>query len=104
MGLGEIDAGGGCDRRGPEGVAQAELARLDRDLEVAALHGALEPHPGQDPQQWRTRVPTYARVRYEGLYPGIDLKQSTRDWHTHAAALPCSAVAIRSTAAVTAGS
>src|SRR5439155_446811 len=28
---------------------------------------------GNDPAGWRTNVPTYARVRYEDLYPGIDL-------------------------------
>lgn len=25
------------------------------------------------PDEWRTKIPTYARVRYRGLYPGIDL-------------------------------
>jgi hypothetical protein len=25
------------------------------------------------PEQWRTNIPTYARVRYRSLYPGIDL-------------------------------
>jgi hypothetical protein len=25
------------------------------------------------PEQWRTKIPTYARVRYRSLYPGIDL-------------------------------
>ena len=28
---------------------------------------------GNDPKQWRTNVPTYAKVRYENVYPGIDL-------------------------------
>ena len=28
---------------------------------------------GNDPAKWRTNVPTYARVRYEDVYPGIDL-------------------------------
>ena len=28
---------------------------------------------GNDPSRWRTNVPHYARVRYRGLYPGIDL-------------------------------
>ncbi len=28
---------------------------------------------GNDPSQWRTNVPTYARVRYHNVYPGIDL-------------------------------
>jgi hypothetical protein len=28
---------------------------------------------GADPTRWRTNVPTYARVKYENAYPGIDL-------------------------------
>jgi hypothetical protein len=28
---------------------------------------------GNDPSKWRTNVPTYARVKYEGVYPGVDL-------------------------------
>ncbi len=28
---------------------------------------------GNDPRQWHTNVPTYAKVRYEGVYPGVDL-------------------------------
>lgn len=28
---------------------------------------------GNDPTKWRTNVPTYARVRYKSVYPGIDL-------------------------------
>ncbi len=28
---------------------------------------------GNDPKKWRTNVPTYSRVRYEGIYPGVDL-------------------------------
>jgi photosystem II stability/assembly factor-like uncharacterized protein len=40
----------------------------------------LEPLPvksnyfiGNDPRKWRTEVPSYARVKYEEVYPGIDL-------------------------------
>ncbi|HVK09511.1 MAG TPA: hypothetical protein VM597_12110, partial [Gemmataceae bacterium] len=29
---------------------------------------------GDDPSGWRTRVPTYASVRYEGLYDGVDVR------------------------------
>jgi hypothetical protein len=29
--------------------------------------------PGNDPRRWHTGVSHYARVRYEGVYPGIDL-------------------------------
>jgi hypothetical protein len=28
---------------------------------------------GNDPAQWRTHIPTYARVRYHQVYPGVDL-------------------------------
>ncbi|MGA8617510.1 MAG: choice-of-anchor D domain-containing protein [Candidatus Sulfotelmatobacter sp.] len=28
---------------------------------------------GRDPAKWHTNVPTYGRVRYKGVYPGIDL-------------------------------
>src|SRR5438046_3024981 len=28
---------------------------------------------GSDPANWRTDVPTYAKVRYKNVYPGIDL-------------------------------
>jgi hypothetical protein len=28
---------------------------------------------GNDPAKWRTNVPTYAKVKYEGVYPGVDL-------------------------------
>jgi len=28
---------------------------------------------GNDPKQWRTNIPHYARVRYSNVYPGVDL-------------------------------
>jgi hypothetical protein len=28
---------------------------------------------GHDPQQWRRNVPTYAQVKYQKVYPGVDL-------------------------------
>src|SRR3989442_681315 len=28
---------------------------------------------GNDPTKWRTNLPTYAKVRYDDLYPGVDL-------------------------------
>jgi sugar lactone lactonase YvrE len=28
---------------------------------------------GNDPKKWRTNVPTYAKVRYKDVYPGVDL-------------------------------
>ena len=44
-----------------------------------ALDG-MEPLPGivnyfigNDPAKWRTKIPTYAKVQYQQVYPGIDL-------------------------------
>ncbi len=28
---------------------------------------------GNDPKKWRTNIPTYARIRYRDVYPGIDV-------------------------------
>src|SRR5262249_5098302 len=28
---------------------------------------------GSDPRKWRRNVPTYARVKYDDVYPGVDL-------------------------------
>jgi hypothetical protein len=28
---------------------------------------------GSDPKKWRANVPSYARVKYAGIYPGVDL-------------------------------
>jgi uncharacterized repeat protein (TIGR01451 family) len=46
-----------------------------------AAHSArLSPLPGRsnyfignDPQRWRTNIPNYGRVKYEQVYPGVDL-------------------------------
>jgi hypothetical protein len=37
------------------------------------LPGRVNYFLGQDPRRWRTNVPLYSRVRYKGVYPGIDL-------------------------------
>src|SRR5437879_6615727 len=37
------------------------------------LPGKANYFVGNDPAKWRTNVPTYAKVRYERVYPGIDL-------------------------------
>ena len=38
-----------------------------------ALAGEVNYLIGSDPRHWRTGIPTYGMVRYEQLYPGIDL-------------------------------
>jgi hypothetical protein len=37
------------------------------------LHGKSNYFIGNDPAKWRTNVPNYAKVKYAGVYPGIDL-------------------------------
>jgi hypothetical protein len=39
----------------------------------APLPGTANYFVGSDPAAWRTGVPTYAKVRYSNVYPGVDL-------------------------------
>ncbi len=45
----------------------ATLAGLDE------LSGKVNYFIGNDPKKWRTNIPTYAKVQYRGVYPGVDL-------------------------------
>jgi hypothetical protein len=40
---------------------------------VDELPGQSHYFIGNDPQHWRTHIDHYRRVRYEGIYPGVDL-------------------------------
>src|SRR5882762_7422177 len=69
------------DARGAK--AQEKFLALRMSLVGAArkpLVGALEEQAGKanyfvggDRSKWLTNVPTYAKVRYQNVYPGIDL-------------------------------
>src|SRR5205823_5200290 len=57
-------------------AVRMKLVRANREPRI----NALEPLPGKrhyflgnDPAQWRTDVMTYAKVKYEGVYPGVDV-------------------------------
>jgi hypothetical protein len=44
--------------------------------QIAGTHllpGRVNYFIGNDPQRWHTDVPTYAQVKYVGVYPGVDL-------------------------------
>lgn len=43
------------------------------------LPGTANFYTGADPSDWRTDVPTYAALTYQGLYPGIDLVYTGMD-------------------------
>jgi uncharacterized protein (TIGR03437 family) len=53
-----------------------ELAGANRKAHTSGaepLPGRVGYFLGNDPRQWRADVPTYAKVHYEEVYPGIDL-------------------------------
>lgn len=60
----------------PGATIRMELAGTDGVLRPAGeeeLPGKANYFIGNDPGKWRTNVPTYAKVRYAGVYPGVDL-------------------------------
>src|SRR2546430_4743264 len=57
-------------------VLRMTLAGANPDPRVTGLEelpGKANYFIGNDPAKWRTNVPTYAKVRYREVYPGIDL-------------------------------
>ena len=51
-----------------------EGANPNAEIEgVDQLPGKSNYYIGNDPKKWRTDVPSYARVKYSGIYPGVDL-------------------------------
>jgi hypothetical protein len=52
------------------GAAPAEPAALER------LPGVVNDLRGDDRSRWRTGIPTFERIRYRHVYPGVDL-----DWY-----------------------
>lgn len=48
-------------------------ARRAQGEGVSPLPGVTHYLTGRDPSRWRTNVPTFARVRYRDVYPGIDV-------------------------------
>jgi hypothetical protein len=52
------------------------LANANKATKVAGidpLPGRLDYFLGKDPSNWRTNIPSYARVKYTDVYPGVDL-------------------------------
>ncbi|MFN3531738.1 MAG: hypothetical protein ACK41Q_04375 [Candidatus Brocadia sp.] len=48
----------------------------NKAVEIVAeerLSGKVNYFIGNDPKKWRTDIPTYGKVRYKELYPGIDI-------------------------------
>jgi hypothetical protein len=60
----------------PPAVLRMNLVGANRAATVAGqneLEGKVNYFIGNDPAKWRTDVPTFGRVRYAEVYPGIDV-------------------------------
>jgi hypothetical protein len=58
------------------GVLRIKLRHANPAAKIAGmdeLAGTSNYFIGNDPAKWRTKVPNYAKVKYEGIYSGIDL-------------------------------
>jgi beta-glucanase (GH16 family) len=67
------------ERRAPAEVERTVVrmklenaSRPRRAIGLEKLPGISNYFIGNDPSKWRTNVPQYARIQYEGVYPGID--------------------------------
>jgi Chitobiase/beta-hexosaminidase C-terminal domain/MBG domain (YGX type)/Bacterial Ig-like domain (group 3)/Beta-propeller repeat len=57
-------------------VVRMELAGASPDLQVTGsgqLPGKANYFIGSDPAKWHAAIPTYAKVKYADVYPGVDL-------------------------------
>ena len=57
-------------------VLRMSLLRANPDVRLTGLEelpGKVNYFIGNDPKQWRTHLPTYAKVKYTNVYPGVDL-------------------------------
>jgi Bacterial Ig-like domain (group 3)/Beta-propeller repeat len=60
----------------PGGVLRMKLLHANSAARVTGVDqmaGTINHFIGNDPAKWRRGVPTYAKVKYEGVYSGIDL-------------------------------
>jgi beta-propeller repeat-containing protein/ASPM-SPD-2-Hydin domain-containing protein len=57
-------------------VVRMKLVSANRAPQVAGVNplpGRSNYFIGRDPSKWQSGVPTYAKVRYQDVYPGVDL-------------------------------
>ena len=63
-------------KSGNADVVRMELSGANPQAKAAGtdkLPGISNYFIGNDPAKWHSNIPTYAKVRYTGVYPGVDL-------------------------------
>jgi hypothetical protein len=71
-----LPVGGHSKNQSTDGVLRMKLRGANPAARVSGmdeLAGKSNYFLGKDPTQWRTNVPTYEKVKYEGIYSGVDL-------------------------------
>jgi hypothetical protein len=66
----------GTIRAGNPAVVRMKFIGANPDPRVVGLEemlGRVNYFTGKEPKKWSTNIPTYAKVKYENLYPGVDL-------------------------------
>jgi len=61
--------------KAPPSVFRMELRGADRGAQVTGadkLAGVANYYIGNDTTKWRSGIATYGRVKYQGIYPGVD--------------------------------
>jgi HYDIN/CFA65/VesB-like, Ig-like domain/Beta-propeller repeat/Cep192 domain 4 len=73
---GELNRALGVSSSGTADVVGLRLLGANRNARITAadqLPGKTSYFLGNNPREWHTNIPNYARVQYHRIYPGIDL-------------------------------
>ncbi len=68
-------------RQNPSAAVKTSVLRIHFDegnpateiVGTKLLPGKVSYFIGNDPQKWHTEIPSYETVRYQGIYPGVDV-------------------------------
>ena len=66
----------GSDKAATDGVFQMKLVKANGTAKITGtdkLPGTSNYFIGTDPTKWLSRIPTYRKVKYRDVYPGVDL-------------------------------
>ena len=66
----------GGEQTTPEAVLRTRLLGANPNPTISAdeaLPGKANYFIGNDPKRWHTNIPSYGKVKYDGVYPGVDL-------------------------------